>query len=102
VPRTAIAIPEPDLRDLCRRYSVKELAGFGSARRDDFRPDSDVDFLVEFQPDADASLLDLFRMQRELEDLTQRRVALSSKRGLHPVIRDAVLRERLVLWSAAA
>src|SRR5437764_9393447 len=102
MPHMAIALPEPAVRDICRRYSVKELAIFGSALRDDFRPDSDVDLLIEFQPDAGASLLDLFRMQRELEELTQRRVDLVSKRGLHPVIRDTVLEEREVLWSAAA
>src|SRR3954447_24966999 len=98
MPRTAIAIPEPDLRNLCRRYSVKELALFGSALRDDFRPDSDVDFLVEFEPDAPIGFLAFGRMQQELEALVERPVDLVPKLGLKPLIRDAVLADREIIY----
>ena len=100
MPRAAIAIPEAAIRDICQRYSVKELAVFGSALRDDFRPDSDVDFLVEFQPDARIGFLALGRMQQELEELVERPVDLVPKLGLKPLIRDAVLADREVLYEA--
>ena len=100
MPRAAIAIPEPAIRDICRRYSVKELAVFGSALRDDFRPDSDVDFLVEFQPDAPIGFLAFGRMQQELEELVERRVDLVPKMGLKPLIRDTVLADREIIYEA--
>ncbi len=52
-----IKFDETALTDLCRRHRVRQLALYGSILRDDFRPDSDVDVLVEFDPDAHASLL---------------------------------------------
>src|SRR5438270_5382461 len=46
------------LAELCRRYQVRELSVFGSAARGEMRPDSDIDLLVEFQPDAGIDLVD--------------------------------------------
>jgi predicted nucleotidyltransferase len=46
-------VDETDLSDLCRRYRVQELSVFGSAARGEMRPDSDIDLLVEFMPDAE-------------------------------------------------
>jgi predicted nucleotidyltransferase len=53
----------------CRRNGVRRLAVFGSALRDDFTPDSDVDLLVEFEPGRKISLFDMARMEMELEEL---------------------------------
>jgi len=50
MPTAAIEIPFERLAEFCRRYQVRELALFGSALREDFGPDSDVDLLVEFEP----------------------------------------------------
>lgn len=47
-----IEIDEEKLAEICRRYQVRELALFGSVLRDDFREDSDIDILVEYEPDA--------------------------------------------------
>jgi len=66
----------------CRRWKVTELVMFGSALRDDFGPDSDVDLLVTFAPDADWSLLDHIRMQQELAELLGRPVDLVSRRAI--------------------
>ncbi len=66
----------------CRRWKIRVLAIFGSLLRDDFRPDSDVDVLVTFEPSADWSLLDHARMQEELEALLDRRVDLVSRRAV--------------------
>src|SRR5438046_2314951 len=100
MPRAAIVIPEPAIHELCRRYSVKELAVFGSALRHDFRPDSDVDFLVEFQPDARIGFLAIGRMQQELEALVDRRVDLVPKLGLKRLIRDEVLADHEIIYEA--
>jgi len=67
----------PDRLDpLCRRWHVAELCLFGSALRDDFRPDSDIDLLVTFTSDAGWRARDLLRMQDDLETLFGRKVDL--------------------------
>lgn len=60
----------------CRKWKVHELSLFGSILRDDFGPQSDIDVLVEFEPDANWSLLDLIGAERELADLLGRHVDL--------------------------
>jgi len=76
--------------DLCRRYQVQRLALFGSVLRDDFRFDSDVDILVDFDPAAQVGFVALARLQRELAELLGRPVDLVPRSGLKPVIRDQV------------
>lgn len=90
--------PIAKMRALCERYRVAELALFGSASRADFQPDSDIDLLVEFQPEATPSFLTLAGLQRELAELLQRRVDLVPKDGLKPLIRDSVLASAEVLY----
>ena len=63
----AIPIPSAEIEAFCRRWRVRELDVFGSVLRDDFGPESDVDVLVAFAPDARPSLFDLVTMQNELE-----------------------------------
>ena len=53
-----IPVPVPAITDFCRRWMITEFALFGSVLRDDFRPDSDVDVLVTFAPDAPWSYWD--------------------------------------------
>ena len=96
---SALTIPRDALPEFCRRNAIRELAVFGSATRDDFRPDSDVDLLVEFDPDAGFGLLEYARIQRELEALFLRPVDLVEKQGLKPAIRGEVLREAQVLYA---
>lgn len=71
--------PPATLAEFCRRWRIEELSLFGSALRSDFRPDSDVDLLVSFAPEAEWSLLDHARMERELERLLGRKVDLVSR-----------------------
>jgi len=75
-------LPATAIRDFCRRWRIRELAVFGSALRDDFRPDSDVDILVDFAADADWGLLDHLRMQEHLQGLLHRSVDLVTKRAV--------------------
>ena len=79
---TKLKIPQDQIADFCRRWQITEFAIFGSALRDDFRPDSDIDVLVTFAPKADWSLLDHVMMQDELETIFDRKVDLLSRRGL--------------------
>jgi len=77
-----IEIADDVLSDLCRRYQVKALYVFGSAARNEMRPDSDVDFMVELQPNHTIGLR-FFDLQRELAQLVGRKVDLESKESLN-------------------
>jgi hypothetical protein len=85
---------------LCRRYHVRRLALFGSVLRDDFRPDSDVDVLVSFEPEARIGFITLSRMQRELSEIFQRSVDLVPMDGLKPIIRESVLSSSQDVYAA--
>jgi predicted nucleotidyltransferase len=95
-----IDISKDQMVAFCRRYRVRRLAVFGSVLREDFRPDSDVDVLVEFEPDAQVGFLALSRMQRELSTLMGRPVDLVPREGLKPKIREAVLSSAEELYAA--
>ena len=87
-----IAIPQDQITDFCRRWNVADFALFGSVLRDDFRPDSDVDVLVSFAPDARWSLFDFVDMQLELSAIFGRNVDLVERSGLHnPFMRHEIL-----------
>jgi len=75
-------IPMDKIVQFCQRWKIRELALFGSALRDDFGPDSDLDILVTFAADAEWGLFDHIKMQQELQALLQRNVDLISKRAL--------------------
>ena len=79
-----VDVDETRLAELCRRYFVRELAVFGSAARGEMRPDSDVDLLVEFMPEAEVGLLEHAGLMLDLTDLLGRKVDLVSKRALNP------------------
>ncbi len=94
-------IPLERIEAFCRKWSVREYALFGSAIRDDFRPDSDVDVLVTLQPGAPASLWDWPLMTEELEAIFGRRVDLVEKDAIKtPFRRRAILASHRVLYAA--
>ncbi len=87
-----IDLPPDKVAGFCRRNQIRKLSLFGSALRDDFRPDSDIDLLVEFRDGAAPSLLDLARMERELSAvLGGRKVDLRTPKELSRYFRDEVL-----------
>lgn len=89
------------LADFCRRHRVKKLSLFGSVLREDFRPDSDVDFLVEFEPGARVSLFELSRMETDLSGLVGgRRVDLRTPQELSRYFRDEVLAQAEVQFAS--
>ena len=77
-----VAIPAAEVASFCERWKVTELAAFGSVLRTDFGPDSDIDLLVSFAPDARWSLFDLVTMQKELQVALGREVDLVERQAV--------------------
>ena len=87
-----LSIPRDALAAFCREHGIKRLAIFGSALRDDFGPESDVDVLVEFEPDRIPGLFGLAGMELELSELfSGRKVDLRTPEDLSPYFRQDVL-----------
>lgn len=96
-----ISIDRETLAEFCQKYSIKRLAVFGSALRDDFGTDSDVDVLVEFQPGRVPGL-DFIAIERELSGLLQgRRVDMVTPKFLSPRLRGQILASAESLYPAA-
>jgi predicted nucleotidyltransferase len=95
-----IYINREALAALCRRHGIARLSVFGSALRDDFRPDSDVDLLVEFLPGQRIGLFGLAAIERELSEMIGRKVDLRTTPELSPRFRDEVLRTAAVQYAA--
>jgi len=91
--RVAIPVPHEAIADFCRERGIRRLAFFGSVIRDDFRSDSDVDVLVEFEPDRIPGLITLAGYQSELSKLLGREVDLRTPGDLSKYFRDEVLTE---------
>lgn len=98
--RIRVRVPQKELNEFCQHYQIKRLALFGSVLRKDFRPESDVDVLVLFSPEARVGLLTLSRMRRELSSLFNRHVDLVPMDGLKPVIREHVLSDIEEIYAA--
>ena len=94
-----IDLPLEAIAELCRRFGVEELWVFGSVLRDDFRPDSDVDFLVVFKNnDAGEWACKFADLERELAVLLGRKVDVVDKKGVEQS--DNYLRRRHILRAA--
>jgi uncharacterized protein len=99
VARSRIAIDGEGLANFCQHNHIRRLALFGSVLRDDFRPDSDVDVLVEFEPDHIPGLR-FFALERELSEILGRKVDLNTPGFLSPYFRGQVLTEAEVQYVA--
>ena len=87
-----VSVSKTALAAFCQEYGIKWLAIFGSALREDFRPESDIDILVEFKPDRIPGLLGVAGMELELSKLfTGRKVDLRTPEDLSPYFRQDVL-----------
>lgn len=88
----------------CQKWHIAELALFGSVLRSDFNPQSDIDFLVTFMPDAHNSLFDLVHMEKELKQMLDREVNLVSRSGIESsrnyLRRNAILNSAKVIYAA--
>jgi uncharacterized protein len=93
-----VKFPKRKIADFCRRHHIRKLAVFGSALREDFRPDSDLDVLVEFDPKHTPGLA-FFGIEQELSELLGRKVDLNTPQFLSPYFRDKVLAEAEVQYA---
>ena len=87
-----IVIPPYELANFCRRHHIQRLALFGSVLREDFRPDSDVDVLVEFAPDAHVGLIRMAGIEAELSQLLGRKADSRTAAELSRYFRDEILK----------
>jgi predicted nucleotidyltransferase len=95
-----VEISRQVIAEFCRRHRIRRLALFGSILRDDFRPESDVDVLVEFEPGATPGFA-FFAVQDELSGILGRKVDLNTPQCLSKYFRDEVLREAEEVYAAA-
>jgi predicted nucleotidyltransferase len=96
-----ITLPEERVADFCQRWKVVEMALFGSVLRDDFGPESDIDVLVTFQPDAPWSLWDILDMRDELHQIFGRQIDLVEKDALrNPFRKREILQNHKVVYAA--
>ncbi len=102
--RQRLGISDSDLEDFCRRWNILELAIFGSALRDDFTPDSDIDLMAQYGPADKRSLMDHIKAEEELTDLLGRKVDLSTKKGVESsknwIIRRRILDSAEVIYES--
>ena len=97
-PTLPIPVPYDRIAEFCQRYHVHKLSFFGSVLRDDFRPESDIDVLVEFEPGKTPGFA-IVTMQQELSELfAGRTVDLRTPQELSRYIRDRVMAEALVQY----
>ncbi len=87
----SLIMPKDKIADFCRRYHICRLAVFGSALRDDFGPDSDVDVLVDFEPGHVPGFMALAGMERELSGILGRKADLRTPEDLSRYFRDEVI-----------
>jgi uncharacterized protein len=95
-----IIIEKTKITNFCKKYHIRMLAFFGSVLRDDFRPDSDVDVLVEFEPDFVPGLR-FFAMEQELSEILGHKVELHTLNFLSPYFREKVAKETVIHYVAA-
>jgi uncharacterized protein len=96
-----IAIDQQKIEAFCRRWRIRELALFGSVLREDFRPDSDVDVLVSFEPEGGITFNNRVQMLDELAEIFGREVDLVEKDAIrNPFRRQSTLSTRQVIYAA--
>jgi len=99
--RKNIKIPKKQLAEFCKKNHIIKLALFGSSLRDDFGPDSDVDMLVEFGPEAHVGLIGFAGLELELSEIVGRKVDLNTPDSVSKYYRKKVLTEAEVQYDAA-
>lgn len=90
-------MPKDKIEWFCRRHHIRELGLFGSALRDDFGPDSDIDVLVEFEDGKEPDLMELVRLEHELSEILGQKVDLAERRSVEQS--ENYIRRRHILQS---
>ena len=92
-------LPENKIREYCARQPIRRLSVFGSAARNELTPDSDIDLLVEYLPDAAISLFDMGGHLTDLSEIVGRRVDLCTPDGLSPYVRDEIIESARLIYA---
>ncbi|MCK6496248.1 MAG: nucleotidyltransferase domain-containing protein [Candidatus Omnitrophica bacterium] len=96
-----IELDKEVLQKFCQKWHIKELSLFGSVLREDFGPDSDVDFLVSFMPNTQLDIDSFLEMKAELEDQLGRRVDLVQKEAIrNPWKKSEILETQRVIYAS--
>lgn len=99
-----VSIPRSRLASFCRDRGIKRLAIFGSALRADFGPESDIDLLVDFEPDRRISLFDMAGMEQEFSEILGRKVDMIERSGVERsrnyIRRAEILRTAVTIYAA--
>lgn len=96
-----IKIPRGKIVAFCRKHHITKLSLFGSVLRDDFRPDSDIDVLVQFEPGKTPGFFGLFDMEDELSEmLGGRKVDIRTPEDLSRYFIDEVMKTAVVQYAA--
>lgn len=99
-----LGVPPSQIAQVCQQWKITELAVFGSALREDFNPESDLDLLVTFAPDAQVTLFDLEAIEQQLKALCGREVDVVSKRAIERshnwIRRQNILEQAQVMYVA--
>lgn len=98
--RVKIEVPHKKVAEFCRENHIRKLSFFGSVLRDDFGPASDVDFLVEFEPELGPGFFGLARMERELSTIIGKKVDLRTPGELSKYFREDVLKAAELEYAA--
>lgn len=92
-------IPQQELKKFCRKYHITRMSLFGSALRDELKPQSDIDILVEFDKNHIPGLLDLAGMEIEMSEMIGRKVDMRTPSELSRYFRDDVLNNAKVEYA---
>jgi predicted nucleotidyltransferase len=93
-----LTIPYDEIAAFCQRHHIRKLSLFGSVLREDFSEDSDVDVLVEFEPDAHVGLFGMGEIQMELTEMLGREVDLKTEGFLSRYFRQKVVDTAVTLY----
>ena len=94
-----IEFPKEEIEEFCKKHHIRKLSLFGSALRDDYTPESDLDILVEFDPAHIPGLIRLAGMEIELTGLLGRKVDMRTAQDLSPYFRENVLSSAKVQYA---
>ena len=94
-----IELPKERIEEFCKRHHIRKLSLFGSALRDDFSPESDLDILVEFDPAHIPGFIRLAGMEIELTEILGRKVDMRTAQDLSRYFRDEVLNSSKVQYA---
>ena len=96
-----LPIPRDAIAAFCRKHGIRKFSLFGSVLRDDFGPESDVDVVAEFRPEARFGLFELVDMQDELSAIVGRKAEIFEFRALRPWMREEVAKSMEVFYESS-